>query len=84
MGLLTLTEVYVNWNVVKVCEHTVKMAPHNSFEPEEGTGQRDGWTGWREERKLLSEANIRALSGGQNELIGEFKMMEGDIIGIRV
>ena len=32
----------------------------------------------------LSHVNTRAVSKGQNELIGEFKMAAGDVIGIRV
>jgi hypothetical protein len=32
----------------------------------------------------LSEFNIRAVSREENELIGEFKMVMGDVIGIGV
>ena len=31
----------------------------------------------------LSEVNARALSRGQDELVGEFKMAGGDVISIR-
>ena len=31
----------------------------------------------------LSEVNTRAVSRGQNELIGKFKMAVGDVISIR-
>ena len=31
----------------------------------------------------LSEVNTRAVSRGQNELIGKFKMAAGDVISIR-
>ena len=31
----------------------------------------------------LSEVNIRAVSRGQNELRGKFKMTAGDVISIR-
>ena len=31
----------------------------------------------------LSEVNTRAVSRGQNNLIGEFKMTEGDVMTIR-
>ena len=31
----------------------------------------------------LSEVDTRAVSRGQNKLIGKFKMAEGDVIGIR-
>jgi hypothetical protein len=34
--------------------------------------------GWRK----LSEVYNQALSGGQNELIGKFKVAAGDVIGI--
>ena len=30
-----------------------------------------------------SEVNTRAVSRGQNELIGEFNMVEGDVISIK-
>ena len=44
----------------------------------------EGWMGdggkikWK-----LSEVNTRAVSRGQNELIGKFKMVVGDVISIR-
>ena len=50
-----------------------------------GAGQEDGSSGedggkiqWK-----LSEVNITALSRGQNELIGKFKMAIDDVISIR-
>ena len=33
--------------------------------------------------KLLSEVNARAVSRGQDELVGKFKMAVGDVISIR-
>ena len=48
-----------------------------------GARQEEG----RNRRKIewkLSEVNIRAVSRGQNELIGKFKMAAGDVINIRV
>ena len=39
-----------------------------------------------EESKIewkLSEVNTRAVSSGQNELIGELKMAAGDVINIK-
>ena len=34
-------------------------------------------------KRKLSEANTRAVSRGQNELIGKLKMVAGDVIIIR-
>ena len=42
---------------------------------------RSGGDGANLERKL-SEVNTRTVSRGQNELIDEFKMAEGDVIYI--
>jgi hypothetical protein len=36
--------------------------------------------GWRKIKWKLSEVNTRAVSGGQNELIGKFKMVAGDVM----
>ena len=44
----------------------------------EGKEQEEG----KRERELLSEVNIRVVSGGENEFIGDFKMVAGDINGI--
>ena len=58
------------------------MAPHDSFdwshpekEQEEG---RSGGNGGKTERKLSE-----VISQGQNEMIGEFKMMASDVINLR-
>ena len=40
-----------------------------------GVGERIGWK--------LSDVNNRAVSRGQDELIGKFKMAAGDVIKIR-
>ena len=45
-------------------------------------GIADGRDGGKFKRKL-SEVNTRAVSRGQNELIGKFKMAAGDVISIR-
>ena len=48
---------------------------------EAGRGGRGGDGGkikWK-----LSEVNIRAISRGQSELVGNFKMAAGDVISIR-
>ena len=42
-----------------------------------GNGKSGGKIEWK-----LSEVNIMAVSGGQNELIGEFKMAAVDVISI--
>ena len=34
-------------------------------------------------KRILSEVNSRALSRGQNKLIGEFKLVGSDVISIR-
>ena len=47
--------------------------------PPEGCERR----GWGKIKWKLSEVNIRAVSRGQNELIGKFKMAVGDVISIR-
>jgi hypothetical protein len=41
----------------------------------EGLGKKIKWR--------LSEVNTRAMSRGQDELIGKFKMVAGDVISIR-
>ena len=51
----------------------------NGCETGKGKSGRDGGKiEWK-----LSETNTRAVSRGQNELIGEFKMTAHDIISIR-
>ena len=47
------------------------------------TGRGEERRGWRKIKWKLSEGNTRAVSRGQNELIGKFKMGAGDVIGIR-
>ena len=49
-----------------------------SREEGRGRGGDGGKVKWK-----LSEVDTRALSRGQNELIGKFKMMAGDVISIR-
>jgi hypothetical protein len=39
--------------------------------------------GWREIKRKLFEVNTRAVSRGQNELVGKFKMVVGDMVSIR-
>ena len=38
--------------------------------------------GWKFKRRL-SEVNTRAVSRGQNKLVGKFKMAAGDMVSIR-
>ena len=54
---------------------TVLSKSHEVKEPE----------GWGDGGKLgreLSEINTKALSGGYNELIGEFKMVTSDVLSM--
>ena len=50
-------------------------------------GERQEGGGSGEDGKIIewksSKVNSRAVSRGQNELIGEFKIPAGDVIGIR-
>ena len=46
------------------------------------TRQERGRSGGKIEWKS-SEVNIRTVSRGQNELIGKFKMVAGDVVNIR-
>ena len=45
-------------------------------------GCKRGMDGGKFKRKLF-EVNTRAVSKGQNKLIGEFNMAAGDVISIR-
>ena len=64
-NILTITDIFHNQKRVNACEHTVKMAKV----PPEGCerGGNCGKIKWK-----LSEVNTRAVSRGQNELIGNF------------
>ena len=55
-----------------------KSHHHQGKVQEEG---RSGGDGGQIEKKLC-EVNTRAVSRGQHELIGEFKMVAGDVISI--
>ena len=37
----------------------------------------------RKFKRKLSEVNTRAVSRGQNEFVGKFKMAAGDVVSIR-
>ena len=74
---------------INVREHTVKIAPHESFGKnvtrvgvrQEGRGEEvDG----RKIEWKSSEVNTRVVSRGQKELLGKFKMAAGDVISIGV
>ena len=64
-----VTDVFLNQKRVNVCEHTTNM------------GCERGRDGGKFKRKL-SEVNTRAVSRGQNELIGKFKIVVGNVISI--
>ena len=61
----------------------VKTVPHESLGKchqrrcETGRRRNGGKTEWK-----LSQVNTRAVSRGQNKLIGEFKMAADDVISI--
>jgi hypothetical protein len=63
----------------------VKTAPCESFGklPPEGVEDRNGGGDGGKIEWKLSEVNTRAASRGQNKLIGEFKMAEGNVISIK-
>ena len=72
---------------VNVCEHTVKIAPHESFEKCHQKGceagrERSRGDGGKTEWKS-SEVNTRAMCRGENKLIGKFKMVTCYVINIR-
>ena len=79
-----ITDIFLNQKRVNVFEHTVKMAPHERvFERyHQGVAKQEGGSEGKIKWKL-SEVNTRAVSRGQNELIGEFKMAAGNVISIR-
>ena len=61
-----------------MCEHTVNTVPCESFvELQPGSVSDSKGEEWKS-----SEVNARAVSRGQNKLIGEFKKAAGDVIGI--
>jgi hypothetical protein len=79
---------FLNQMRVNVREHTVIMAPceclwkvsPGGVRQEEGKGRGVGERiGWK-----LSDVNNRAVSRGQDELIGKFKMAVGDVLGGRL
>ena len=75
-----ITDFFLDQKRVNVCELTVKMAPLESFGK---VSQDRKWeSGGKIEWKSY-EDNTRAVSRGQNKLIGKFKMVAGDVISIR-
>ena len=82
---MTITDVFFDQNRVNVYEHT---AVHDRFRrvPPVGArqeGERSGGNGGKFEWKSFEvNTNTRAVSRGQNELIGKFKMVAGDLIRI--
>ena len=77
-----ITDAFFNQKRVNVCEHAVKMASHGCFwKLPSGsceTGNREGWRVGKKIKWRLSEVNTRAMSRGQNKLIGKFKMAADD------
>ena len=85
--ILNILAIFLNQKRVKVCEHMVKMASHEFLKgATRGLRERKVEGGGGNEGKIkrkLSEGNTRAVSRGQNDLIGKFKMAVGDVINIR-
>ena len=84
---MTITNVFLNKKRINVCEHIVKMAPHefrisatrmSARQEDGGSGGDGGKSEWK-----LSEVNTKDVSRGQDELIGKFKMADCDVISIR-
>ena len=69
--------IFLNHKRANVCEHMTKMA---SKECHQGVAR--GTDGGKFKRRL-SEVNARAVSRGQNELVGKFKMATDDMVSIR-
>ena len=59
------------------------MTPHGSFEKEQPGKEQEEGEGLGGKLNGVSEVSTRAVSRGQNELIGESKMVMGDAISIR-
>ena len=74
-----ITDIFLDQKRVNICEYAVNMAPPDSFAkmPPEWVLERKGSGGdgakfeWKS-----SKVNTRAVSRGQNELIGKFKMQQ--------
>ena len=80
-----ITDVFLDQKRLNICEHMVKEASHDRFGigsvGASQEGGRSGGNGGKIEWKSF-EVNTRAVTRGQNELIGEFKMVAGDVISI--
>ena len=67
-----ITDVFLDQKKVNVCEHTVKMAPHESFGkvPPEGLRDRRGRSGGDKGKIewISSKVNTRAVSKGLNSI----------------
>ena len=76
-----MTDVFLDQNRVNVCEYAVKSAPHESFVKVRPEGVQDRKGGGMEGKLWKSsEVNTRAVSRGQNELIGEFKIVGSNLM----
>ena len=78
---MTVTDIFLNQKRVNVCEQTTKMVTLESFERcHQGVVR--GMDGGKFKGRL-SEVNTRAVSRGQNKLIGKVKMAAGNMVSIR-
>ena len=59
------------------------MCSYGKVPPELVRDRKRGGVEGMEGKLISSEVNTRAVSRGQKELIGEFKMAAGDVISIR-
>ena len=82
-----ITDVFLNEKRVILCEHTVKMESCEFLKnATRGVKRQEGGRRGGDGRKIKwksSEVNTRAVSRGQNKIIGKFKMVEDDVISIR-
>ena len=66
---------------MNVCEQNKDGITREFFKGATRGYERNGWREIR--RKLFQVVNTRALSRGQNELVGKFKIVAGDMVSIR-
>jgi hypothetical protein len=76
--------VFIDQKRINAYEHTVKLAPVTvSSKSSQGKEQEEGSNSGEIESNIF-EVNTRAVSRGQNELIGKFKMVAGDVNSVGV
>ena len=71
--ILAITDAFLDQKRVNVCEHAVKWRHV----------RQEGWGAGGKIRRRLSEVSTRAVSRGQDKLVGKFKMVACDVISIR-